>query len=76
MFWKFLKYTMHWDETQMLKNFPFGKINVTKNALFFLSTPHLSFSFNSEFLNELKHKVHLSETVCGILVFTKVYIIV
>ena len=41
------------------------KINVTKNALFLLSraTTHHSFTFNSQFLYELKHKVHLSKTV-------------
>ena len=68
----------------MLKKFPSDKINVTKNALFFLSrtpTRH-SFTFNSQFLYELKHKVHLSKTVCGILhfqfrlVIIKVYIFV
>ena len=48
-----------------------GKINVTKNALFFLSRAptHHSFTFNLQFLYELKHKVHLSETVCGIFHF-------
>ena len=39
-----------------------------------------NFNFTSQFLYELKHKVHLSKTVCGIsyfrfrLVFIKVYI--
>ena len=68
----------------MLKKFPSGKINVTKNALFFLSRAaiHHSFTFNSQFLYQLKHKVHLSKIVCGIfhfwfwLVFIKVYIFV
>ena len=54
----------------MLKRFPFpsDKINVTKNARFFLSQAptHHSFTFNSRFLYELKHKVHLSSGVCGI----------
>ena len=46
-------------------------MNVTKNALFFLSQAltHHSFTFNLRFLYELKHKVRLSKTVCGILHF-------
>ena len=53
----------------MLKQFPSDKINVTKNALFFLSRAliHHSFTFNSQFLYELNHKVHHSKTVWGIL---------
>ena len=52
----------------MFKNFPWDKINGTKNVLIFLSrvsTNH-SFTFNLQFLYELKHKVRLSKTVCGI----------
>ena len=51
-----------------MKKIPSGKINGTKNALFFLSrapTNH-SFTFNLKFLYELKHKIGLSKTVCGI----------
>ena len=67
-----------------LKKFPSDKTNGTKNALFFLSrapTRH-SFTFNLRFLYELKNKVRLSKTVCGIFlfrfpfVFIKVYIFV
>ena len=66
----------------MLKKFPSNKINGAKNALFFLSRAptHHSFTFNLRFLYELKHKVRLSKTVCGILhfrfrfIFIKVYI--
>ena len=66
----------------MLKKIPSDKINGTKNALFFLSRApvHHSFNFNLRFLYELKHKVCLSNTVCGIFnfrfrsVFIKVYI--
>ena len=48
---------------QMLKKFPSDKINVTKNALFFFRELQLiSFTFNSQFLYELKHMVHLSKT--------------
>ena len=55
----------------MLKKFPSDKISGTKNAPFFLSRAptHHSFTFNLQFLNELKHKVHLSKTVCGIFHF-------
>ena len=68
----------------MLKKFPSDEINGTKNALFFLwRAPTLhSFTFNLRFLYELKHKVRLTKTVCGIFhfsfrfVFIKVYIFV
>ena len=84
IFWKCIQYTIHWDKTQILKKFPSDKINGTKNALFFLSRAptHHSFTFNLRFLYELKHKVRLSKTVCGIFhfwfrfVFIKVYIFV
>ena len=57
---------------------------VPKNWLFFLprSPTHHNFSFDLRFFYELKHKVRLSKTVCGILhfqfrfVFIKVYICV
>ena len=75
---------MQRDKTQLLKKFPSDKMNVTKNALFFLSQAptHHSFTFNSQILYELKRKVHLSKAVSGIfhfqfrLVFFKVYIFV
>ena len=68
----------------MLRKFPSDKINVTKNAPFFLSRAptHHSFTFNSEFLYELKRKVYLSKTDCAMFhfrfrfVFIKVYIFV
>ena len=68
----------------MLKYFSSDKINVPKNALFFLSPApaHYSFTLNLGFLYELKHKVRLSETVCWIFsfqfrfLFIKVYIFV
>ena len=69
---------------QMFKKFPSDKINGTKNSLFFLSRvpTHHSFTFNFRFLYELKHKVQLSKTMCGIFhfrfcsVFIKVYIFI
>ena len=50
----------------MLKKFSLDKINGTKNALFFIprAPAHQSFTFNLRLLYELKHKVHLSKTVC------------
>ena len=35
IFWKSIKYTIHWDKTQMLNNFPSDKINVQKMPSFF-----------------------------------------
>ena len=68
----------------MLKKFHSDKMNGTKNALFFLSQApnHHIFTLNLQLLYELKHKVRLSKTVCGILhfrfrfVFIRVCIIV
>ena len=68
----------------MLKKFSSDKISDTKNAIFFIlrAPTHHSFTFNLRFLYELKRKVVVSETVCGILhfrfrfVFIKVYIFV
>ena len=68
----------------MLKKFPSDKINGTQNALFFLSRAptHHSFPLNLQFLYELKLKVRLSKTLCGIFhfrfrfVFIKVYVFV
>ena len=63
---------------------PSDKTNGTKNALFFLSRAptHRSFTFNLRFMYELKHKVSVSKTICGIFyfqfrfIFIKVYIFV
>ena len=68
----------------MLKKFHSDKINGPKNVLFFfLRAPaRRSFTFNLRFSYELKHKVCLSKTACGIshfrfrFVFTEVYIFV
>ena len=51
--------------------FPSEKIKVSKNALFFHSRAptHHSFAFNLRLLYELKHKVYLSKTVCGVFHF-------
>ena len=68
----------------MLKKIPSDKINLTKKALSFLlpTLTHHSFTFNSQFLHELKHKFRLSKNVYGIFhfrflfVFIKVHIFV
>ena len=62
-------YSIHYtlrSNKNVQKN-PSDKINVTKNALFFLSRAptHHSFTFNL-------HKVCLSKTVCGIFHFLSV----
>ena len=81
---KVIQYTIHRDKTQMLKKFSSARISRIKNALLFLSGAlnHRNFTFNLRFLYELKQKVCLSKTVCGIFpfqfhfVFIKVYILV
>ena len=81
IFSKFVQYTIHWDKTQMLKKFPSDKIDVTKNALSFISRAptHHRFISNSQFLCELTPKVYISETECEIfrfqfrIIFIKVY---
>ena len=66
----------------MLKKFPSDKINGTNMPFFSRASTHHSFTFNLQFLYELKHKVRLSKTVCRIFycrfrfVFIKVYIFV
>ena len=68
----------------MIETFSSEKINGTKNTFFILlqAPTHHSFTFNLRFLYELKHKIRLSKTVCGIFhfrfrfVFIKVYIFV
>ena len=82
LFWKSIQYSIHWDKTQVLKNFPPDKWNGTKNVVCFLSQVPVyhSFTFNLKFLYDLKRKVCLSKTVSGIFhfwlrfVFIKVYI--
>ena len=82
VFWKCIRYTIHWGKTQILKRFIPEKINGTKNAFFFLSQAHHRFTFNFQFLYELKFKFHPSKSVCAVLhfrfrfVFTRVYIFV
>ena len=55
----------------MLKIFPSDKISGTENILFFLSRSptHHSFTFNLQFLQELKHEVRLSKNECGMFHF-------
>ena len=67
IFWKFVKYTIHWDKTQMLKKKIFRQNKQYKKCppFYFAS----SFIFNLQFLYELKQKVRLCKTVCGIFHF-------
>ena len=53
----------------MLKTFPSDKIDATENVLFLRNPTHHGFTFNFQFLYELKHKVCLSKTVCRIFHF-------
>ena len=71
IFWKCIKYTILSDKTQFFRKFPSGKTNNIKNTFLFPSgvPTQLSFTFNLWFLYELKRKVRLSETACGIIHF-------
>ena len=76
IFWKFIQYT----KTEIkLKFSSDNKIFKKMHSLFFHK---LQLIFNSWFLYELKNKVHLSKTVCGILhvrfyfIFIKAYIFI
>ena len=68
----------------MLKKLRTGKIDITKIPLFFLLRvpTHHGINLNSRFLYELKQKVCLFKTVCGIFsfrfrfIFIKVYVFV
>ena len=65
----------------MFKTLPTDKTNGTKHDSFFLlrAPTHHNSTFNLQFLHELKQKVRLSKTVCGVFhfrfrfVFIKVY---
>ena len=71
IFWKCIQYTIHGDKTQMLKKIPSDKVSGKKMPSFFFRElqTHRSFTFNLWFLDELKHKVHLSKSVWGIFHF-------
>ena len=74
IFWKCIQYTIHSDKTKMLKEFSSDKTKGTKNALFFLSWPstHHSYTFNLQFLYELKHKVLFLKLCAGFSIFDAV----
>ena len=80
IFWKCIQYTIHWDNTQILQISNFLKQNelVQKMPSFFFF--HELFFFPLWFSYELKHKIRLSKTLCGIFhfqfcfIFIKVYI--
>ena len=79
-------YSIHYTLRQNTndKNISFGQNKRYKKFPHFLSQAptHHSFTFNLQFLYELKHKVCLSRTVCGIFYFRfrfvliKIYIFV
>ena len=84
IFLECIQYTINWDKAQMLRKILLDKISDTKDTLFLLSRAptHHSFTFNLQFLYELKQQVCLSNTVCGTFhfwsrsAFIKVYIFV
>ena len=51
----------------MLKKIPSDKINAL--CFFWRAPTHQNFTFNLQLLYELKHKVRLFKTVCGIVNF-------
>ena len=76
---------LNFKKIKNIKKIPLDRQNkgYKKCPLFLLRAPtHHSFIFNLQLLYELKHKVRLSENVCGIFhfrflsVFIKVYIFV
>ena len=68
IFWKFIQCTI---QNANVKNISFGLNKRSKICTLFLSRAptHHSFTFNLQFLYELKHKVFLSKSACGILHF-------
>ena len=71
IFRKCIKYTIHWDKTQMLKQFLRTKWMIQKMPFIFLSQAptHHIFNFNLWVLYELKNKVCLSKNMCWIFHF-------
>ena len=61
IFWQFIQYTIHWNKTQTLQKFILEKSKGHKKCTLFLyrALAHHSFTFNSQFLYDLKHKVRL-----------------
>ena len=72
IFWKFysIHYTLEWN-TAIKKIYHLDKINITKNAFFFLSwaLTHHNFTLNLQFISELKHKTDLSKSILGFSIF-------
>ena len=66
IFWKCIQYTIQWDKTQILKNFPSDIINGTKDVLFFLSwaPTHHSFTFNLGLMRWLMRWRFVSLKLC------------
>lgn len=62
IFWKFIQYTIHWDQNQMLKKFPWDNRSVTKNALFIVLL-----SFRDSYMGWIKF--YHSKSMCWIFYF-------
>ena len=70
IFWKWIQYTIHWDKsTNVNKNSFRQNKQYIECCFFFCELQLISFTFNLWLLYELKLKVSLSKTVCGILHF-------
>ena len=71
IFWKFIHYAMHWDKTQMLKEFSSDKKNGTKDALsFLLQAPTHYMSWSARFVSlKLYVRFSISDFVSFLLKF-------
>ena len=87
IFWKFIQYTIHSDETEILKKNSSGHNKLYEKCIHpcnasFRKLHLINFTFNLQFLQELKHMAHISKNVCWIfqfrfhLIFIKFYIFV
>ena len=74
IFWKSIQCTVHWDKTQMFKNFFRQNKQYKKCPLFSFASSNASlFTFNLWFSYSymilmwfLKHKEYLSKKICGV----------
>ena len=80
-FGKFIQYAIHWNKTQILKNFSSDKINVTKYALFFISRalalnavlriiPDFCTSWSTSFISSMCGIFHIRFCLVFVEVFT------
>ena len=73
IYWKFIQFKTQWDKTQILKKFPSDKLSVTETPLFILprAPTHDSFTFDSQFLYELKAHRFVSFLLKFVFLFSK-----